>query len=786
MSGGEMILGRRFVRRLMSILAALCLLGAVSAAGRAAGEAEAAGQRIARVVVQGNERVNTHRILGQMRLREGSLYSPEAVDQDLKRIIDLREFDNVVLRPQQEADGLVLVVEVTERPILARLEFVGNEHFSDKKLTETIGLKEGEAIDRHRIFTGAQAIEQKYRESGYYFVGVTLDEDLLADRQVARFTVAEGPRVRVRKITFVGNPSIPAGELAKRIETRTWFPILVTGVYDEEQVARDVVAVRNYYIEQGFLDVRVQRELQFNASRTNLTIRIVIEEGPRYRIRSLAMAGVERFSRSLLQKQMEQEADLAPGEAYTADKVRESVRIIQETYGEVGYIEAVVRPVVDFAEEPGLVDLTFKVEEKQPVRIGEIRIEGNRLTQDKVIRRDLRFYPEEPVNTELIEKARKRLEGSGLFTPGSVQIGTLPTEEENVRDILVRVDETETGNLIFGAGVSSNSGVVGNISFVQRNFDITDWPRSNEELWRGEAFRGAGQLFQIVLEPGTKLQRYRVDFREPHLADSDISLSLSGFFFQRERDSYDERRIGGNVGFGKEIREDLHAFLNLRVEGINISDVDADAPDDVWDVDGSSALTSAEVGLLKDTTDSIFFPTEGYRLRGAVEQAGALGGDYTFTKFDVDARRYWTVTRDVLDRRSVLSVRGHMGFIASDAPIFERFYAGGQGSIRGFEFRGVGPRERDTAIGGDFLALASTEYSFPLFEKNLTGVFFLDTGTVEKKFELTTWRASVGFGIRFTVPFFGPVPFAFDIAVPIAKDEDDETQFFSFSIGAAF
>ena len=233
MSGRETITSRRIVRRVMSFLAVLCLLGGVPAAGRAAGEAEAAGQRIARVVVEGNERTSTHRILGQMRLREGSVYTPEAVDQDLKRIIDLREFDNVILRPQQEADGLVLVVEVTERPVLARLEFAGNEHFSDKNLAETVGLKEGEAIDRHRIFTGAQAIEQKYREAGYYFVGVTLDEDLLADRQVARFTVAEGPRVRVRKITFVGNPSIPASELRKRMETRPWFPILVAGVYDE-------------------------------------------------------------------------------------------------------------------------------------------------------------------------------------------------------------------------------------------------------------------------------------------------------------------------------------------------------------------------------------------------------------------------------------------------------------------------------------------------------------------------------------------------------------------------
>jgi len=171
---------------------------------------------------------------------------------------------------------------------------------------------------------------------------------------------------------------------------------------------------------------------------------------------------------------------------------------------------------------------------------------------------------------------------------------------------------------------------------------------------------------------------------------------------------------------------------------------------------------------------------------GSVEQAGALGGSYTFTKFVVDARRYWTVTRDVLDRKSVLAVRGRMGFIGGDVPIFERFFAGGHGSIRGFEFRGVGPKVGDTYLGGDFLALASAEYSFPIFEKILTGVLFLDTGTVEETITLTTWRAAVGFGVRFTVPFFGPVPFALDFGFPIAKDSDDEDEFFSFSIGTSF
>jgi outer membrane protein insertion porin family len=768
----------------MRVWAAVAVLAlAVSAGLGLAGESpQGSGERIGRVLLRGNVRVNDHRILGQMRLREGSVYSAEAADEDLKRIYNLGEFDNVVIRPQKEPDGLVLVVELTERPVLERLVFEGNRRFDGKTLTEAIGVSAGNLIDRHKIFAGARAIETKYREAGHPFVSVRLDEKDLAEKQVARFVVSEGPRVRVRKIEFVGNASIGKMELGRKIETKTWFPILVAGTYDAEMVDRDVVAVRNHYVDQGFLDVRVARELEFSEDRAKLTVRFVIEEGPRYHVRNVSLAGVVRFSPDLLARTM----SLTTGVPYTTDTVRHDVDLLRETYGEVGFINVFIRPVVAFTDQPGEVDVTLQVEEGKPFRIGEIRIEGNRLTQDKVIRRDLDLLPEESVNTKLMDRARRRLEGSGLFRPGSVQVTTIPTPDPDVVDLLVRVDEAETTNLILGAGISSNSGLLGNISFVQRNFDLTDWPRSSEEFWRGESFRGAGQTFQIVLEPGTELQRYRIDFRDPHVADTDFSFSSSVFFFDRARDSYDEQRVGGHFGFGKEIKEDLRAFINLRLEHIRISDLDAGVPKDVLDVEGSSNLTSVEVGLVKDTTDSPLFPTEGYRLSGSVEQAGALGGSYTFTKFLVDARRYWTVTRDVLDRRSVLAVKSRVGFIGGDAPIFERFFAGGQGSIRGFEFRGVGPRQGDTALGGDMLALASAEYQFPIFEKSLTGVVFLDTGTVEKSISLSSVRAAVGVGVRFTVPFFGPVPFALDFGFPISKDDDDEEQIFSFSIGTSF
>ena len=766
-------------------LALLAVLGAVLTAPLArvgGGEAEATGERIVRVVVRGNVRVTTHRILGQMRLREGSTYSPAAVDEDLKRIHALGEFDNVVLRPEKTPEGLVLVVEVMERPVLERLIFEGNRKFSDKDLTDTVGVTPGSLLDRNKIFQGARAVERKYRDAGYYFAKVALDEDLLASSRVAKYAITEGPAVRVSKIVFSGNASIDASELEGKVETRPYFIIFSPGTFDPEQLGRDVVAVRNYYIDQGFLDVKVDRELEFSPDKTRLVIHFIIEEGPRYKVRSVSLVGPKRFAPSLLGKQML----LKPGDAYTAENVRHDVEMIRETYGEVGYIDSSVRPTVDFTDEPGTVDVTLKIEEGAVVHVGEIRVEGNRFTQDRVVRRELRFFPEEAINTKLIEKAKRRLDGTGLFKPGAVQITTIPTANPEVEDVLVRVEETETANFILGAGVSSNSGLVGNISVVQRNFDLTDWPKSQQEFWRGEAFRGAGQLAQVVLEPGTQLQRYRVDFREPHLGGSDYSFSTSAFLFDRKRDSYDERRIGLNFGFGKELSENLQAFMNLRLENINISSIDATAPKDVKDVKGSSGLTSVEVGIVKDTTDSLFFPSEGYRLMGSVEQAGALGGSYTFTKAVVDGRRYWTITKDVLDRRSVLALRGRVANAFGDPPIFERFFAGGQGSIRGFKFRGVGPHENDTAIGGDFMALGSAEYQFPIFEKTLQGVLFLDTGTVEKNISFGSWRASVGFGVRFTVPFFGPVPFALDFGIPIAKKSGDETEIFSFSIGTSF
>ena len=226
----------------------------------------------------------------------------------------------------------------------------------------------------------------------------------------------------------------------------------------------------------------------------------------------------------------------------------------------------------------------------------------------------------------------------------------------------------------------------------------------------------------------------------------------------------------------------------LRLEQIKINNLDPLAPNDIRDARGDSFLSSVKGSIVRDTTDSRLVPTEGYRLSFSWEQVGALGGDFDFGRPSIGFTWFKTLRTDVFDRKSVFGVRADASFIVGDAPVFERFYGGGFGSIRGFDFRGVSPRAGifDTRIGGDFILLTGAEYSFPLYGKNVRGVAFLDMGTVEENFEITSWRASAGFGARITIPFFGPVPFVFDFGFPIARDEDDDTRVFNFSFGTAF
>jgi outer membrane protein assembly complex protein YaeT len=745
------------------------------------------GRIIAKVAFDGLEIVDPIYAQSIVKIAAGATWNPEEIAAACARLAETRKFEGNPFAEAREEDGqLVLVFVVKERPFVSEVTFVGNEKFKVDELLKDIDLSAGSPISEFTIGQARQAIERKYKEAGYYHATVDFDPDVLRDERRVLFRISEGPRVKVRRITFEGNNSYTALELRSKIETNTYIWLFRTGAFDDETAQRDAATLKQYYVDRGFLNAQVGYRIELAENQSDLQLIFQIDEGLQHQIKNVKIEGANVFDAERIAAVMSQ---TQAGAVVDADKIKADRERMLSEYGQLGYIYAEVATSQVFDEEDGFVNMTIKLKEGEQYRFGRIEIRGNRQTKDKVVRRELRFFPEELYNTVEAKAAEQRLTETRLFSEATI---TPQGETPGVRDALVDVNEADTTTILFGVGVTSNSGLTGSISIEQRNFDIFDWPRSGSELFKGKSFKGAGQTLRLLIEPGTELNRGRIEFREPYLLDKDLGLGAGAYVFERGRDEYDEQRIGGYISLDKRIRDGI--FKDWAVEGasrfeaIDIDDVEAFSAKDIEDVKGSSWLSSLKGTLVRDKTDSAWLPSKGNRFKISYEQAGVFGGDYSFGKAIADYTHYFTLKTDTFDRKHILAVGATGGQIFGDAPVFERFYGGGIGSVRGFEFRGISPRDgiRDDRIGGDFMFLTNAEYSFPLMGKVVRGVTFMDMGTVEPDFGINSWRASVGFGARIYIKYFGPIPLAFDFAFPIAKEDEDDTQVFNFSFGTTF
>jgi outer membrane protein assembly complex protein YaeT len=745
------------------------------------------GMTVQRVEITGLKAVSEAYIRRILKTREDQPFSRTLVEEDVRELLRSRKFLAAFATTSVEDGKAVVVFSVQEKPAIVSVEIEGNKQFTDKELYELTPAA-GAVLDTYEVNRARDDILQKYKQKGYYYATVTLDEGLLQNESRVVYHITEGPRVKIRTILYEGNRAYTARRLSVRVETKTYIWIFRTGALDEEQVERDTLAVQKFYRDEGYLDARVGYRLDFDPiQRANLNLVFVVEEGPRYKVKEITLEGNTVFSDSRLRSGMK----LVPDKFLRDEVLQEDVKRVQDLYGEIGYVAAKIDTRYDYVEEPGLVVLRYVIDEGPQSRFGRITIRGNRQTKDEVIRRELRFYPGEYYNTVEARKATQRLRETGLFKSEGIEIQPLE-DIAGTREALVTVDETETTQFLIGFGISTDNGLIGSVSLDNRNFDLFDWPRTWGEFFRGRAFKGDGQRLVFQAEPGVEVSRFRIAFTEPYLFDRPIRLDTAVYLFQRQRDGYNEQRIGLTVALSKRF---TGGFLDgwaiegsARIEGINITDVDPLSAREIRDAKGRSSLGTLKGAIVRDTTDSRMNPTEGYRISFGWEQAGAVGGDFTFGKPAISAAWYKTVRTDILDRKSVVAVRADVAYIVGDAPVFEEYYAGGFGSLRGFKYRGVSPRGgiKHQPIGGDFIFLTGGEYSFPLYGKNFRGVTFVDMGTVEEDFGLSSWRVGVGFGLRVQVDFFGPVPMVFDFGFPVIKGDDDQTRIFNFAFGASF
>lgn len=774
---------RRFCR--WQNIAACLLLCHLAGTGRAQETPDLENLPVLRVDIRGLETISEAYVRGIVKTRAGQPFVRRQVEEDVRELLRSRRFLNAFATTDVEDGRVIVTFTVQEKPTIVSVEIEGNKRFTDEQLFELTPAA-GDIIDLYTIRRGREEIERKYKEAGHYYAQVELDERALQAEGRVIYRVNEGPRVKVRNIEIEGNRSYPAWRLRPRIKTQTYLWIFRTGAFDEDTTARDAVELQRFYQDEGFLDARVGYRLEFDeVSRSDLTVIFVVEEGPRYRIADITIEGNSAYSDERLREVME----LEPGNILRDEVLQEDRRRIQDLYGTLGYVDAFINTRHDYLEEPGVVALRYEITENKQYRFGRITVRGNTRTKDEVVRRELRFYPNELFDTVEARDAERRLRDTGLFSKASI---TPLTASDTLREALVEVEEAETITFLIGVGVSTDSGVLGSLTIQNRNFDLFDWPRTPGEFWRGQAFRGDGQRLRFQAEPGTEVSRFRIDFTEPYLLDRPLRLDTSFYLFERGRSGYDEGRLGMLVSLSKRFERGFLADWAIegaiRLENVSIDDLDPFMPSDIREQKGDHYLSALKATIVRDTTDSRIIPTEGYRFSLGWEQVGALGGDPAFGRPSAGFTWYKTLRTDIFDRKSVLAMRADAAYIVGDAPMYERFYGGGFGSIRGFAFRGISPRKGiyDTPVGGNFILLTGAEYSFPLYGKTFRGVTFLDMGTVEEDFEITGWRASVGFGLRIQVDFFGPVPIVLDFGFPIAKEDDDDTQVFNFSFGASF
>jgi outer membrane protein insertion porin family len=740
------------------------------------------GLTIASVEVAGNVTLTRAEVLAVVRARPGQVFHAETAAEDARRIARLQAAERAYFNTRVENEKVMLTYVVEERNLVRSIALDGNKKLKDAVLLKELGFNKGDYLDVFLVRAGADAIKERYKKKGFPWAQVKVaDEGALLLGQVT-YAIDEGSRPKITRLKFDGNKALGDGQLKGVVKTKTRKFLFFSVYYSPEQFEQDKQKLLEAYHKKSFLDAQVSGEVTFNESKSKAYAAFTVQEGPAYIVNTIEIQGNRFFTNEQLRGDMKLHPDYFYSEAWGDFDAKK----IKSTYGRQGFVETQVIPNRTLL--PGArVDVDFEIEEGGRYRIGDVTVVGNTTYQDRTIRRIMdeeNFTPGQWYNADIargsgegeLEKVLKQsvvAEGVRITPEGS---------DPNTRDARVSIDEGQTGSIMLGAGVGSDDGVVGDISLTQRNFDISDWPESWGELFTGKAFRGAGQQFRIAASPGTDVSTYSVSFTEPYLYDQPMALSVIGSSFERWRETYDESRLTGRMGLERRYSDDWRRGIGFRVENVEIKDLDWDAPQDVIDVKGNNMLYGTRLYIRRDKTDSRLTPSRGYNFDSGYEQ---VFGDHNFGILDGTYRWYTTLYEDLAELKTVLETKIHAATTVTEAPTFERFYLGGQRTVRGFEYRGISPRSgpSDEPIGSDWVLVGNAEIAVPLGSQMFSWLFFTDAGMITEG----PVRSSIGTGIQIQLPqFFGPVPIRLELAAPLSKDEDDDTQVFSFSMGALF
>jgi len=715
-------------------------------------------------------------------VRAGSTLNRVKISKDVKALLATGRFSHVGAEIERVDGALHLVYTLLNKLRLVEPVEIGNSHhFRESKIRKLLGIVVGDLVDEQLLGVRANRLKEEYRKEYYPYIDLKWEineTDHNEGLATVRLLIKEGKRARVRKIRFHGNSEIPAKTLRKAMRQPAWwnpFWWLKKRRYDADELEASRLAIRDIYLDEGYLDIAVDFPQIDKDKDENLIVNVPIREGIRYRIGKVSLEGVSQFPESKLHELLTVEG----GDIASARKIRESVHSVSDFYGSLGYLHTVVRPRFDARPTTETVNITFSIKEGRLTKIRNIGISGNTRTRDKVIRRELLVYPGEIFNKAKIRTSERRLANLGYFS--DVRSTTVGTREPDEEDLVFEVEEKRTGQFMLGAGFSSIDKMIGFVELSQSNFDINGWPY----------FTGGGQKLKLRSQFGSRRKSYDISFVEPWFLNKKLSLGFDLYRTEVDYTDYDIERTGGAVSLGKSLPGPNRISFRYKLEKVVLKDIAdtnryvyAESPEEEYffDREEDTVKSSLRVTVSHDTRNNPFFPSHGDRVSvfGSVS-GGILGCDTDIYRLGIRAAHYMPLWFG-----HVLSVRTRWEVVeeygdTEEMPIGDRLFIGGGRTLRGFDYRDVGPKvvpadaeegdRRYRPVGGRSLAMANAEYSIPLVAKlRLAG--FYDIGDVWREaydFPLEHLASSAGAGIRLDIPGF---PIRVDRAWVIEPDDE--------------
>lgn len=811
----------RLLRRsLVVVLAATCLLfvlgswtpaeaqkksprpktKAVAAVKSKALPAELTSARtVTKINVEGSRKIEKDAVIARLKTKEGAAFSEDMIREDLVNLFKSGFVYDVQVTRKNVGNNVELTYAIVEKPSISEIVFEGNSEIKTEELVENLGVKQYEILNLAKVREGVEKLQKMYEDKGFYLVKIDLKVEEPKKDEAVRlvFKIEENEKVKVRKITFLGNRKLKDGYLLGRVKTSEagYFSFLSgSGGFKQEDFDRDMQILRFLYFNEGFVQVKIDRpQVYVTPDKKSIYITIRVDEGEQFDVGEIDFAGDLLFPRDELAAAIQ----INKSKIFSYEILQKDLSELQAKYGDLGYAFANIIPRTRINDQERKVDVTFEFDKGSKVYFGQINVVGNAKTRDKVVRRELKIREGELYNETRRRESLENIQRLGFFDEVNFKTST-PPEKPDQLNIEIVVKERNTGSIQLGAGYGSVS-----LFTLQGQINQTN-------------FLGKGQKLGAGLNISRDGSFYNFNFTEPHFLDSDWSLGTDLYQSIQNRADYDEKKLGGALRLGHPLGERIFASVRYKLENTKLDAISADGKEitdrAVFPLETASGETSSVTGILEyDDRNDRFSPTKGVYSSASLEYAG-LGGSIKYTKGNLTFRYYKKLFWEVVWRNNL-----SYSYIASldnkQAPPFnELFLLGGPYSLRGYRYYRIGKQVRsqmtydrlvaappagggllpDAAetrayrpFGGTKQALYQMEFEFPLIaEAGIKGVTFYDVGQAEDEISRNNFYSDVGFGFR----WFSPIgPLRFEWGFPLRRTEiSPDPVVFDFSIGSPF